>query len=387
MLESSRKYRRLTARVRIPVLLVLALVLAACGSGGATDTTAASEEPAATDAAPDTTEASTETTEGSTETTEGATETTEGGEEPAGDLPVVRLSALNGGLTGVALTAIEENGFDEANGFTGEFFYNDADASGQFFLQGNSDIAFDYDAIGAAIARTEGLNVSVFYPLLNNNNCILVPEGSEHTSPEDLVGLNVGHFGADSGTTTSFTIVLNELFGINPLEDYNLVETGPPALVELLQDGEVEAIFNFVPHSSRAMVQVPAECMFGPLHSVVEELPGSAFSHLSAMAAYDEWLDENEELALSVMAAWDDAYEWITEDPTRITVEPFTSLLGQDDQEVLDLIAQQVPEIPIFTNDWSPEVQSSVEAWIDLAAEQDVLIDENPGDVVRSLGD
>jgi NitT/TauT family transport system substrate-binding protein len=377
--------RSIIDRVGIPLALVLAFALAACGSGGATDTTAGSDEPEVTDAAPDTTEAATDTTEAGTDTTEAATDTT-AGEEPAGDLPVVRLSALNGGLTGVALTAIEENGFDEANGFTGEFFYNDADASGQFFLQGNSDIAFDYDAIGAAIARTEGLDVSVFYPLLNNNNCILVPEGSEHDSPEDLVGLNVGHFGADSGTTTSFAIVLNELFGINPLEDYNLVETGPPALVELLQDGEVEAIFNFVPHSSRAMVQVPAECMFGPLHTVVQDMPGEAFSHLSAMAAYDEWLDENEELAQSVMAAWDDAYEWITEDPTRITGEPYISLLGQDDEAVLELIAQQVPDIPIFTNDWSPEVQASVEAWVDLAAEQDVLIEENPGGVVRSIG-
>ena len=321
--------------------------------------------------------------EGGSDTTDSPGETPTTGAE---ELPVVRISALNGGLTGVAAQIVEENGFDVANGFDGEFFYNDPDASGQFFLQRNSDIAFDFDAIGAAIARTEGFNVSIFYPILNNNNCILIREGAEYDSPEDLLGLKVGHFGADSGTTTSFTIVLSEMFGFNLLEEYELVETGPPALVELLIDEEVEAIFNFVPHSSRAITQVPAECMFGPLSDVVPQIPGGAISHLSAMAAYDDWLDENEDLALAVMAAWDDAFAWLSEDPTRITQEPYRSLLGQDDQAVLDLIAEQVTGIPLFTNDWSAEVQAGVEAWVDLAADQDVLIEENPGGVVRSIG-
>ncbi len=356
--------RSFVARVRIALLLVLAVVLAACSSGVSTDTTASADAPVTTEAEPD------------------APVTTEA--EPD-ELPVVNLSALSGGLTGVALKVIEENGIDEENGFDGEFFYNDPAASGQFFLQRNSDVAFDFDAIGAAIARTEGLEVSVFYPLLNNNNCIVVREGAEYESPEELIGVNVGHFGADSGTTTSFTIVLSALYGFNLLEEYTLVEAGPPALVELLQDEQVEAIFNFVPHYSRAIIQVPAECMFGPLHSVVQDLPGEAFSHLSAMAAYDDWLDENPDLAAAVMNAWDDAYEWILEDPTRITEEPYRTLLGQDNEEVLALVAQQVTEIPLFTNDWSPEVQSSVEAWIDLAAELNVLIEENPGGVVRSV--
>jgi hypothetical protein len=196
----------------LSLMIVLSLVLVACGDDTGTETTEASDEVTTTEASEDapTTEAADETP------------TTEMSEE----MPVVRISALNGGLTGVAAQIVEENGFDEANGYHGEFFYNDPDASGQFFLQRESDVAFDFDAIGAAIARTEGLNVSVFYPILNNNNCILVKEGASYESPEDLIGEPVGHFGADSGTTTSFTIFLQELYGFNLLEDYNLVETG-----------------------------------------------------------------------------------------------------------------------------------------------------------------
>jgi NitT/TauT family transport system substrate-binding protein len=353
----------------LTLITALALFVAACGGEGGTTTTEGADEPPATEAPGQTTEAPEETT--------APTDAPE-------DLPVVRISALNGGLTGVAAQIVEENNFDEANGYQGEFFYNDPDASGQFFLQRESDVAFDFDAIGAAIARTEGLNVSVFYPILNNNNCILVKDGAPYESPEDLIGQPVGHFGADSGTTTSFTIVLQTLFDFNLLEEYTLVETGPPALVELLQDDEVEAIFNFVPHSSRAMVQAGAQCMFGPLVDV--DIPGNAFSHLSQMAAYEDWLADNPELAQAVTASWDDALEWILEDPTRITEEPYATTLGQDDPAVLELVAEQVNGIPLFTNDWSPEVQEMTENWVQLAADQDVLIEENPGGVVTQVG-
>lgn len=316
-----------------------------------------------------------------------------GDDEPAGgagggeeETPVVKLNALSGGLTGVALTVIEENGFDEENGFQGEFFYNDPDASGQFFLQKRADISFDQDPLNVAIARSQGFEVTTFYPVLNNNNCILVNSDSGYSSPEDLIGKKVGHFGADSGTTTSLSVMLQRFFDIDLLKEYNLVESDPATLVELLDDGEVEAIFDFVPHSSRAMVQTNAECLFGPASAEWEEREGGA-NFLSTMAAHEDWLEENGNLAEAVIAAWDDAIAWIEEDPSRITEEPYKSLLAQDDQEVLDLIAQQVVEIPLFTNDWSEEAQASAEKFVDFSAEQGILIEENPRGVITTIED
>lgn len=304
----------------------------------------------------------------------------------SGELPTVNLGALSGGLTAVALTVIEENGFDEANGFKGEFFYNDPDASGQFFLQKHSDISFDSDPLTVAIARAQGFDVTTFYPVLNNNNCILVNPDSGYTSPEDLVGKKVGHFGADSGTTTSLSVMLQEFYGVDLLQEYNLVETDPATLVEFLDTGEVEAIFDFVPHSSRAMVQNGAECLFGPAFNEWEENVGGS-NFLSTMAAYEDWLTENAELAESVMAAWDDGLAWLMENPDALTQEPYASLMGQDDPEVLELIAQQVTEMPLFTNDWSDEAQEAAERFVDFSAEQNILIEENPGGVVSTIDD
>jgi len=354
------------------IVWLLALVVAACG-GETADTTEG--DTTATTEAPEPAETTT--------TAPGAEETTTTGAE---ELPVVRLSALSGGLTAIAQLVVQENGFDVANGFQGEYFYNDPDASGQFFLQRNSDIAFDFDSLGAAIARTQDINVSVFYPILNNNNCILVQDDSEYQAVEDLMGQRVGHFGADSGTTTSISTILSEFHGMNVFEDFELVETGPPALVELLGQGEVEAIFDFVPHFSRAVVEANARCLLGPINQYLAEQDTGLVNHLSAMTAYDDWLAENEDLALMVIAAWDDGIAWINEDPTRITEGVYAEALAQDNPDVLALIAEQVSEIPLFDNEWGPEVVAGAEAWVDLAAEQGILIEENPGGVHTIIG-
>jgi hypothetical protein len=87
-----------------------------------------------------------------------------------------------------------------------------------------------------------------------------------------------------------------------------------------------------------------------------------------------------------VMAAWDEAFAWINEDPSRITEGVYAEALAQDNPEVLALIADQVTEIPLFANEWGPDIVDGAEAWVDLAAEQGILIDANPGGVHAIVG-
>src|SRR5699024_6369815 len=110
----------------------------------------------------------------SEDTTDTATNSENTDNEASGELPEVGLQALSGGHSSVILKVIEEQGFDEQNGFKGDFQYVDGDAANQNFLLGNSDISFDLDVANAAIARSQGHDTVVFYPGLNMNNSIIV---------------------------------------------------------------------------------------------------------------------------------------------------------------------------------------------------------------------
>lgn len=364
--------RRGVPRIALAVLFLV--LVAACGGDGTPDagpTEAAGDgqptTPAATAAEPEPT----------------GTATAGGGGD--GDQPTVTISTLSGGMNAVALRVITENGFDRDHGFVADAHYQDPASSMQFFLQ-EGQVAFDHGPDAAAVARTRGFDLTLVWGTLPNNVCILVLEDSPYESVQDLRGERVGHFGVDSGTTAALSVLLANYEDIDIFEEFELVEGNPPGLVELLKQGEVEAIFDFVPHTSRAIVEGPARCLYGPISEEwSEQADGSLY--LAGIMVHDEWARENPELAQGVIDAWDDAYRWIVEDPTRITQEPYTEIMGADDPEVLELIAEQVESFPIYASQLTDADIEAANRFIDLLAEQGVVLEENPQDAVAPLSE
>jgi NitT/TauT family transport system substrate-binding protein len=365
----------LKLRFRMVVLVALSLVAAACGgsnSEGTTTSQSASVTTAAeTTSAPTTTGATTETT--TEATTEATTETT------TAELPTVRISGLERGMAGVAIKAMEENGFDRSNGFVGEFTYLGFDALEPDFLQGGSDVTFGVgDPIALATARVGGFDVSGFMPYLADNICIVVLEDSPYQEPADLVGARVGHFGVNSGTTSTISILLQEYFDIDIFSDFELIEAGKPALVELLQQGEIDAMMNSAPDTSRGVAQ-GGRCLFGPVVQEMTERGGELSSILSSLTAFNDWLCANQETAKSVAAAWGETHAWMMENPEFISQSPFVEVTGQEDPVVIEQLVREVTETPIFLNGWETVTIDGLHRFADLAAAQGNLIEENPG--------
>lgn len=308
----------------------------------------------------------------------------DGGEGGDGDLPVVKLHALEGGTSAAAIRIIEMQGFDEANGFQAENFEVSGDASVQFLLQGQSDVSFDGDPVTAALLRSQGEDITTFYPLVTQDATMVVRGDSPYESPQDLVGEKVGHDGLESGTMTSAQIMLDQFEGIDIEEDYDLQLTEEAALIRLVARGDLEATFLGQPEIITAELDYGLRPVWGPGWKEWEENRGGKAWNITLMAR-DSWLTENPELARAVTEAWDDAYDWIMEDPTRLTEEPFPELFGIDNPEVLDRFATYVEENEFFTNEWSEEEVQAARDFIEFAAGIGTVIDEAPEGSVTSL--
>jgi NitT/TauT family transport system substrate-binding protein len=324
--------------------LALALLLAACPA----------DEP---DAAPD---------------DDPDVEDTEPEDEPE-SLGTVRIVSFNTGLGQVFSEAMERNGFDTANGFEGEFLRVDPGAATEVFLQGEAEVTVQLDMLVANIARTQGRDVTVFYPDFTNNGTITVREDSDIESPEDLVGRNVGHFGLESGTTTMFRVLLGRDYGITLTDDFELIQAGAPALVELLDAGEIDAMMNFTPFTERGMAEADGRVLLradDPAHGFV---PGFA-----AVAAMESWIRDNPELALAVRDAVDDTIRFFTDSDYEVfREEPYADLLGVDD-EVLDVVISRAQEAPLMTNEWDEGIVEEARAFLEDVAEQGIVFDEVP---------
>lgn len=302
-------------------------------------------------------------------------------EEAADDLPVVRLMVLNTGPSAVGLKAMEVSGSDKTNGFRGEFNYVDPDVENQFFIQGKADVDVGLDPVAVAIFRNEGYDVSTYYHYQPNYACLVAK--SKYDSPEQLIGEKVGNTGADSGTTQSLAVTLSKFFDLSLTTDFVPVEAAPQALVELLKSGEIEAAGLYEPYTSRAIVEGDAKCLTGLVGDIWKRETGGTVSYTS-FVAFNDWLDENTELALAVTEAMTDAVAWLKDDPSRIQEDEFSDILGAE-PAILERLEEQIVNDKLYDPGWSQEIIDANTEMLEALAEDGTILEKVPDGVFRDL--
>lgn len=301
------------------------------------------------------------------------------------DLPVVRIQGVGGSISSLPLLILDHEGLDEKHGFQAETDLMGMSGGFQSFLVGNFDISLDEDMIGVAAARLQGFDATIFYANAALYLGIVVPGDSEAQTPEDLVAARVGHFGMDSGTTTYIRLILEDLYGIDVATDYDLQQVGPAALVPLLGSGDVEAIFNFEPLVSAAMVETNGRYLLQGTEAYRSRYDGFS-PWLSTFSAREEWLGENPELAFAVRDALREATLMIIESDYEVLREPYLrEAIGVQDDAVLEKVIENGRTYGYFTDDYTAENIAQANAFLQRMAEQDIMIDEAPDGVMVVL--
>lgn len=301
------------------------------------------------------------------------------------DLPVVRFQGLPADPAAIPMLVMQEEGIDEAHGFTAEFIEVDPDAAANTLLIGESDVAMEQDAVTMTLAQAQGQAGVVFYPVLNTMMGVVVAEDSEYQEPADLVGQKVGHFGVDSGTTSIICLMLAELHDIDCFEDFDLREAGPAALPELLASGEVEAIFDYEPLALRAVIETPGRYLFEPAKAWADRSDGWS-PPLTNLAARVDWLEEHPDLAIAVRDAWAEATQVVSDSNYEIlNEEPYKTFMAMGSDEELAAFIEYCADLPCLLNSWTEEDIQHTNDWLTLMAEKDVLIEETAAEPVAVI--
>ena len=305
----------------------------------------------------------------------------------AQDLPEVTMQAVAGSIGGVPMMIIEGENLDEKYGFKGSFDYLPSDGLFQNFLIGNSDVSMDNDLLGVAIARAEGFDVSAFYPVGNLYLGIVVPGSSDAQTPEDLKGRKVGHFGAESGTTSFIRLIVQEMYGFDVLQEYEMSQVGPGALVSLLAQNEVEAIFNFEGFVSEAMVATDGRYLL-QAHADYSEFNDGFSPWITNMTAHGPWLRDNPELAYAVRDAYDEAIRLLADSEYEILRQPYiVEKLGISNDAVLDQMIENGQTYGYFSNDWTEAKRTAAIEFLAKLAEEGSVIQSVPEGTLIALED
>ncbi len=298
-----------------------------------------------------------------------------GDDDDAADLPSIVFQGFPADPVGLPALVMAEEGIDVKYGFHAVYLAVDPDAATNTFLIGESDIAMEQDGVNMTIVQAEGHEAVLFAPGANMMTAIVVPVDSPYQVPADLVGEKVGHFGVDSGTTSTIALMLKEIYGLDVLTQYDLREVGPEALPELLKAGEVEAIFDFEPLALRAVLETPGRYLFEPTKAWAE-FTGGWSPWLTNLAAREDWLAENEDLAFGVRDAWMEAIDLLQGgDYAMLRDEPYNSFLELKSDEELEAFIQYCIDLPCFGTSWTQDDIDSLNAYLELFAKHGILID------------
>jgi NitT/TauT family transport system substrate-binding protein len=304
-----------------------------------------------------------------------------------GQLPSIVVQHVPADPSAIPLVVMKEMGLDEKHGFVAELLETDFDASTSVFVLGESDVSVEQDIVNMAIDRNEGHEVVTWYPGLNYITSVIVREDSPYQSPEDLVGERVGHYGVESGGTTTISLTYQEFYGIDIFEEMDLREAGPGALPQLLAQGEVEAIFLYEPLGTTAIVEAPGRYLLEPARVWLEERGWAPW--LTNLASREEWLQENPDLAFAFRDAWDEALDVIEDSNYEILREDYmVDFLQIPSEEELDQFIAYSAELPLFGRKWDQEEIEQSEAYINLLVENGLLVEQVPeGPIAVTLED
>ena len=284
--------------------------------------------------------------------------------------PIVRFSGLPDPAP-LPVIVMQENGLDEKYGFEADFVEIDPDIATTSFLMGESDIAIDQDAVSSSIANNEGHDVVSFYPALANTASIVAAPGSGITEPEDLVGKRVGHFGMDSGTTQALSVSLKQAHDLE-VSDFELVQSSPASLPELLSSGEVDAIFDYEPYSANAIKLTGGDYVFQVAPYWEKETGWSPA--LAMLTARRDWLSDNPELSRNVLKAWQEAETLVRDSDYEMFLdEPYATFLDRDSKEELQTLARYCDQVECYTGSWDASDVKEQNTYLGHLVDQDML--------------
>ena len=234
----------------------------------------------------------------------------------------------------------------------------------------------------------EGEDLVLFGPCITQINSIFVPVDSDIEDVQDLQDIRFGHPGWSTGTGTYTQAMISEQHGFDIREANEDVESDPATLYDLMvEQDEVDAMLQFTGQTVRGLANTDE---VRPVYNAWEEWESeTGFPPLiTPWCAQRSWLEENPDVALSLLEGWSSAQQHI-ENNAEAVVDEYGQLAGVDSDEqdaVIELAESGGLHLPVdeFDEDLIESQWRLLDAMADLgsvdsippAADHIVSIDE-----------
>ncbi|MFC6903732.1 ABC transporter substrate-binding protein [Halalkalicoccus tibetensis] len=307
-----------------------------------------------------------------------------------GDLPVLRARFEHNGSPRYMLYTIKKFGFDHDHGFHLDVQLVSDELEGGVetveakLQEGDADL-IDIDYISTARERAEGAPIVAFHPYGRTVGGLVVPGESDIEGLEDLREKRLGVVRRLDKNWILTRAACREFHGFDPDEEATPIEAGSKVgLTEMLQDGEVDGIFQFWPIVPEITETGPYREAF-PVSELVQRLSGTDNKlPISTFLTSEEYFEENPQAIRGFKRAYGEAVDQLTDDD-KIWETIGDELMYENDPEVIRAVRDGWRDMVVA--DWDEETVEGMDQLFDhlleVAGEEAIGVDHLPEGLFR----
>lgn len=271
-------------------------------------------------------------------------------QETQEELSTVVHGAVEGGTTGVLVEAMKDQGFDNEYGINvePEYFTSPPKVQKQIVLSQDIPTGF-MGSIVATRLNASGHSPQLVGPYMLYHMYVLTRSDSDIDSPEDLAGSRISWASKAADAWLKFNVILQMDAGVQP-DELEFVQTAPPSSINLLKQGELDAILLNEPLVTKALADFDFEVVYSPREVWAEsqDLPLTTVD----LAWDGNWFSSNEEAGTALAKAAGDTQQYI-QGNIDTAIETYTDAFGLENENQVSLAKERLTEI--YPAEWNKQ--------------------------------
>lgn len=194
---------------------------------------------------------------------------------------------------------------------------------------------------------------------------------SNYESIPDLEGERVGVWSWGSSTVQSFQAIIANEYGLNLRQDFQTTTAAPPALVGLLEDGEVDAIINVFGLSVSMDAQPDKFQRIARLNNIWQESSGHNLP-ITAWFSYQDWYENETDLATRFMRGTRKAVEHWRSNTAEI-LQKHGSQAGIEGEASIEVVSKLADNGQVFAKGTADGYLDATWEYLELMKEQGAI--------------
>ncbi|HSC43657.1 MAG TPA: ABC transporter substrate-binding protein [Candidatus Binatia bacterium] len=229
-----------------------------------------------------------------------------------------------------------------------------------------------YAGLNAIEQMNQGKDLIVIGGGLTSMQDVWVLKDSPLQKLSDLKGKKFGVWSRGAGATKALEVLSVDGFKLDLNKDVQTIEIAGPALMALLDKGDVDAMFNLSSLSIAAASQPEKyRLLFSP-DDYWREKTGAPLVWSAPTIAWKDWIDEDRERAKNVVEALHESWRWLRQNSDK-AVEKYGKLAGVQNPAEAATLKKMLQAGGIFLDKWDPKIVDAQWKFLDLAKQVGII--------------